>query len=263
VNADTLAQVLRSHGLLQSLDEDQVPKRILIVDDEPAVLSIHARLVKAQLPDCQILTARNGLEALQVIRTELPDLVLLDLLMPELDGFGVIEAMQAHELSRQIPVVVLTGQTLSEADIARLNRGTVGVLSKGIYTVQETLHHIAAALAHTREPADEARRAALRAMAYIQAHYDEEISRADIAAHVGLSERHLNRCFRRETGLTPVSYLNRYRIRQAKALLQTRNMTVTEVATSVGFASSGYFARVFRRETGMSPREYQRLGRNA
>jgi AraC-like DNA-binding protein len=95
-------------------------------------------------------------------------------------------------------------------------------------------------------------------MTYIHSHYAEPISLSNIAAFAGLSERHLNRSFRQEMGVTAISYLNRYRVRQARTLLQVGEMTITQVAGAVGFSDSNYFARVFRREVGVSPRAYQR-----
>jgi len=93
-------------------------------------------------------------------------------------------------------------------------------------------------------------------MLYIQHHYAEVVSRADIANYIGLSERHLTRCFSQEVGITPITYLNRFRIYQAKLLLLARKKAITEIALEVGFSNSGYFTRVFHDEVGMSPREY-------
>jgi AraC-like DNA-binding protein len=73
---------------------------------------------------------------------------------------------------------------------------------------------------------------------------------------VGLSERHLTRCFRQEVGLTPITYLNRYRVKQAKAMLDSGEKSITEVAMEVGFSNNSYFTRVFRDEVGVSPRAY-------
>jgi AraC-like DNA-binding protein len=58
--------------------------------------------------------------------------------------------------------------------------------------------------------------------------------------------------------MTPIAYLNRYRITQAKRLLKETDHTITQIAMDVGFSDSGYFSRVFRRETGMSPEAYRR-----
>jgi YesN/AraC family two-component response regulator len=230
---------------------------ILVVDDDPGSLDMHTRIVQQQSPAYRVLQARDGYEALAVIRRTRPDLVLLDLMMPRLDGFGVLEAMRERPASRGIPVIILTGQTLTEQDMARLNHGMVSVLSKGLLTEQETIQHLEAVLSRQRRSASEAQEFVMKAMAYIHTHYMTSISRSDIADHVGVSERHLSRCFRQETCLTPILYLNRYRIRQAKRLLEVGQMGITDVAMAVGFSSGGYFSRVFRQETGVSPLAYQ------
>ena len=97
-------------------------------------------------------------------------------------------------------------------------------------------------------------------MSYIQTHYDEPLSLGDIASYIGMSEQHLIRTFRKESGVTPIEYLKRYRIRQAKQLLAAGSLSITKVAMAVGFSDSSYFARVFRREVGMSPSAYQSRG---
>jgi YesN/AraC family two-component response regulator len=253
-----LAEALACQGLLDEEEHGEAEKTVLVVDDELGVLEMHARVVQSQSPDCRVLRARNGREALEVVREEHPDLVLLDLMMPELDGFGVLEAMREEEMSRNIPVIVLTGQVLTEEDMARLNRGVASVLGKGLFSVEETLGHIEAALAHRRRLSVDTQRVVRRAMAYVHVHYAEQVPLKDIAAYVGLSEQHLIRSFRKEIGITPIDYLKRYRIRQAKALLEASDKTVTQVALEVGFTDSSYFARVFRREAGVSPSAYRR-----
>jgi signal transduction histidine kinase/DNA-binding LacI/PurR family transcriptional regulator/AraC-like DNA-binding protein/response regulator of citrate/malate metabolism len=251
-----LAEALARRGLLPHQTTES-EKSILIVDDDPGMLMMHASVVAGQFPSYRILKAANGREALEIIRTQRPDLVLLDLMMPEIDGFGVLEAMRDTDIGREIPVVVLTGKSLSYEEMQRLNHGMASVLAKGILSADETLAHIEAALSCTLRPGSEARRTVLKALAYIHAQYAEAISRDSIAEHVSVSSRHLNRCFRQELGISPVTYLNRYRIKQAKALLQRGEQTVTAIGLEVGFSSSGYFTRIFRQEIGLSPRDYQ------
>jgi YesN/AraC family two-component response regulator len=231
---------------------------VLVVDDNPDILEIHVRLVANHLKDCRVLRAANGLDALDQMRRNRPNLVLLDLMMPELDGAGVLDAMHEDERLRDIPVIVVTAQTLTEEQMARLNQGVASVLAKGIFTVQETLAHIDQALAQTRRVGSDTQRLVRKVMAFIHEHYAEPISRETLSSYARVSERHLNRCFLQETGLTPVVYLNRYRIEQAKHLLRERSGSITEVMGAVGFSDSSYFAHVFRREVGVSPSEYQR-----
>ncbi|MBN1873114.1 MAG: substrate-binding domain-containing protein [Anaerolineae bacterium] len=258
VGTTELAEILRGQGLLDLDPTAAQPHTILIVDDEPGILEMHARIVQNQFTNYRVLKAHNGLEALDSIRKYRPDLVLLDLMMPELDGFGVLEAMRSEELSHNIPVIILTGQILTTEDMARLNRGVVSVLGKGLFTVNETLCHIETVLKRHQKTVAETQNIVLKAIAYIHTHYAAPLSREEIAAHIGLSERHLTRCFRQEMNITPITYLNRYRIQQAKALLEAGEKSITEIALMVGFSSGGYFTRVFRQETGLSPREYQR-----
>ena len=229
----------------------------LVVDDDPDTLDMHARIVQAHSPNHRVLKAHNGRAALERLLGEHIDLVLLDLMMPEMDGFAVLEAMQEHESTRSIPVIVVTGQTLSGSEMARLNRGVTKVLSKGVFKLEEMLAHLKAALARQRGLSGEAQRLVRQAMAYLQERYAEPIVWQDVASSVGLSEDYLASCFRKELGLTPAAYLNRYRIDQAKRLLKNTHKSITEVALEVGFSGGSHFTRAFRRETGMTPGAYR------
>jgi len=258
ISSTDLGRIMLSRGILEGGAPSENKKTILIVDDDSEILGLHSRMVQAQYPKSEIILAHNGREALQVIRKQRPDLVLLDLMMPEIDGFTVLEMMQKDDISRNIPVVVLTGQALSEGDMQRLNCGVTSVLGKGLYTVQETMNHVIDGLNRRRKAGSETQRIVLKAMTYLHANYAAPITRKDVAEYAGLSERHLTRCFNLELGLTPMTYLNRYRVRQAKELLETGHKSMAEIAEIVGFSSGGYFTRVFRDEVGLSPRDYAR-----
>jgi YesN/AraC family two-component response regulator len=250
-----LTRALDQHWMGLATDRDV--NTILVVDDDPDTLEMHARIVKAQSPSQHVLTARDGLEALALLQREAIDVVLLDLMMPGLDGFGVLEAMRSQDATRDIPVIVLTGQVLTERDMARLNQGVATVLNKGVFSLEETLAHVDAALARNRELSQQAQRLVRQAMAYIHEHYVDQISRTDLAQHVALSEDYLTACFRKELGVTPIAYINRFRVNQAQQLLLDTDKTITEIALDVGFSDSGYFSRVFRREVGQSPTDYR------
>jgi signal transduction histidine kinase/DNA-binding LacI/PurR family transcriptional regulator/AraC-like DNA-binding protein len=254
-----LARALERHGLNPA--EGQAEKTVLIVDDDPGVLEMHARIMQMWSPVCRVWKARNGREAMELIRSTHLDLILLDLMMPELDGFGVLEMMQHDAISRDIPVIVLTGQVLTQEDMARLNRGVTNVLKKGLFSMEETLAHVGAALARNKHLGSEAQRLVRKAMAIIHEHSAEPISLKDIARSVGVSKEYLARCFHQETGVTLVTYLNRYRIDQAKARLEAGEQNLTAIALEVGFTSAPYFSRVFRQEVGVSPSAYRRAGR--
>ena len=93
--------------------------RILVVDDE----MLNRTLLSTNLGESGYVveTAEDGHQALEMLNAQSFDVVLLDLMMPELDGFGVLEAMRAGDQTRAIPVIVLTAQLLTQEDMARLS----------------------------------------------------------------------------------------------------------------------------------------------
>ena len=232
-------------------------KYILVVDDEPEVREMHTRMIETQLPDYHVMKAGNGREALEIMQVKPPSLLLLDLMMPELDGFTVLDIMRSQKHLQDIPVIVLTGQTLTEEDMQRLNRGVTSVLGKGLFSVDETLIHMQTALNRSKGLSNDARRLMRKAMSYIHDHYTEPISRKDVADYVSVSESHLSRCFHQEAGIPLQVYLNRYRVNQSKKLLTNSDKSITEIALEVGFSDGNYFSRLFHKEVGVSPRNYR------
>lgn len=256
VELPELTRALDQVGLIS--DPDHPVRTYLIVDDEPDTLDLHARIIQSQSSSNRVLKAINGRQALDILQKDTVDLVLLDLQMPELDGFGVLEAMRASDLTREIPVIVVSGKSLTETEMIRLNEGVAVVLKKGLFSMEETLRHIDSALERKRRLSMDAQRLVRMAMAYLHEHFSGPISRWDLAQYVCISEDYLTYCFRQELGTTPMQYLQRYRVNQAKPLLKNSQKSITEIALEVGFTDSGYFSRVFRRQTGMSPEAFRR-----
>ena len=244
----------------QALDSTSIQPAhtILIVSGEPNTLELHARIVQLHSLTNRVLKAQNGEQALNRLLHESVDLVLLDLHLPGLDGFGVLEKMRDEDRLRRIPVVVVTGKALFEADMARLPHGVASVLEKGVFSLEETIAHMNAALDRKHRLSGEAQRLVRKAMAFIHEHFAEPITRREIARHVSIAEDYLTYCFRQELGTTPIKYLQRYRVNRARSLLRESDKTITEIARMVGFSDSGYFSRIFHRETGMSPEAFRR-----
>ena len=96
----------------------------------------------------------------------------------------------------------------------------------------------------------------LNAIKYIQFNYSHDISIDDVAKSVGVSRSHLYRVFMSNVGKSPINYLTEYRINEACKLLRTGNLSIAEVAISVGFFDQFYFSRVFKRAKGVPPSKY-------
>ena len=96
----------------------------------------------------------------------------------------------------------------------------------------------------------------LNAIKYIQFNYSQDISIDDIAKSVGVSRSHLYRVFMSNVGQSPIDYLTSYRINEACALLRTSQLSIAEIAVSVGFFDQFYFSRVFKKAKGVPPSKY-------
>lgn len=96
------------------------------------------------------------------------------------------------------------------------------------------------------------------AVMYMRLHYSSEVSMADVAAHIGVSERYLRKLFSQELHTSPLGYLQQIRIDKAAELLRNTNLSVKEIAYLCGYHSSQYFSHVFRQHTGIRPQEIGR-----
>ena len=103
--------------------------RVLVVDDEEANREWLRRVLEPA--GFAVVLASGGTEAIDLARSDRPDLVLLDLMMPEVTGFDVVEALRADEATRTIPIMVLTAKSLTEADIRQLNGHVSTILRRG------------------------------------------------------------------------------------------------------------------------------------
>jgi AraC family transcriptional regulator len=96
-----------------------------------------------------------------------------------------------------------------------------------------------------------------RVLDYIEAHFADDIGLSELSSLAGISDYHLARVFRETIGIPPHRYVNFRRVQEAQKWLEKSQMSVSEVASMMGFASQARFTRVFRNLTGLSPREYR------
>ena len=139
--ADYLVKPVRRDDLLAALRPltgaatSAPPATVLAVDDDPMALELLDSVLGAE--GYRVLRAGGGEEALEIARRELPALVVLDLLMPGMDGFDVAEALHNDPATAQIPIVILTAKAIGPADIERLNSQVAHLAKKGSYSRAE------------------------------------------------------------------------------------------------------------------------------
>ena len=227
----------------------------LVADDEENIIQLLRLYLRNE--GYEVVSARDGQQVLERFEQDAPDLILLDLMMPEMDGFAVLDELRARESTRDIPVIILSARILTDEDLERCNRGVAAILGKGLFSGAETLGHIEAALARQPALGRATQQLVRKAMAYIHGQYSRPLTREEIADHIGISADYLTDCFRQELGVTPSTYIRRYRIRQACDLLRTTDQTITQIALTVGFSDGAHFTRTFQREIGTTPRAYR------
>ncbi len=129
-------------GLLGSLEHiDERVHSIAILEDNPQSALLLRRILQTR-GDYQILEAHDGAAGLAMVQRERPDLVLLDLMMPGMDGFEVLEALKADEDLSKVPVIVITAKELTSAEHRRLSGRIEALMKKGAFTDEDLLEEI-------------------------------------------------------------------------------------------------------------------------
>jgi threonine synthase len=138
--------VPQEEGLLAALERlDERVKSVGIIDDDPNAVRLLKRILQAR-GQYLLYEAGDGREGLEMIRRERPDVVLVDLMMPGLDGFGLLEIMKQEDALKDIPVIVISAKELTPNERRRLAGQVQALLQKGSFTDQDLLGDIHAAI---------------------------------------------------------------------------------------------------------------------
>jgi len=235
---------------------------IWIIDDDPQALKYYQELISNSLVDYQIRTIHGGREAVRLLEEATPDLILLDLMMPEIDGFQVLKQLRSNARNASIPVIIITGKILSYEDVKRLDVPKVVLQTKGVLSDLESTTEIQRVLTSSTTLPQPTSTLVKQACAYIQQNYTRSFSLEELSETIGVSKSYLSRIFKIDIGISLWDYLNRYRIQKAKELLLTTDESITAIAANVGYEDTSYFSRVFHEVAGHSPRDYRQQTRS-
>ncbi|HLO28052.1 MAG TPA: substrate-binding domain-containing protein [Anaerolineales bacterium] len=230
---------------------------IWIIDDDPHALKYYQELMSDSLAEYQIRTIHGGREAVRLLEEATPDLVLLDLMMPDVDGFQVLEQLRSSVRTALIPVIIITGKILSYEDVKRLDVPKVALQTKGVLSDLESTAEIQRVLTGNSTLPQPTGLLVKQACAYIQQNYTRSFSLEELSETIGVSKSYLSRIFKMDTGISLWDYLNRFRIQKAKELLLITDKSITAIAAEVGYEDTSYFSRVFHEITGAAPRAYR------
>ncbi|RMG72776.1 MAG: helix-turn-helix domain-containing protein [Bacteroidetes bacterium] len=245
--------------------------RVLIIEDQADVITYLAALLG---PEYELLTATDGEAGLALAQAEVPDLVVCYVMLPLRDGYAVTQSLKTHPSTSHIPIVMLTARADQADRMAGLAQGADAYLTKPFH--QEELLLRLRKLLELRQtlqaryrgeadspPAEEKAapsRPTLDDLFLEQIREtlrerlaDPTLSIHDLCEAVHLTRTQVYRKIKALTGQTPTLYIRSARLRQARHLLETTALTISEVAYDCGFHDPNYFSRVFLEEFGERP----------
>ncbi|MBN9391911.1 MAG: helix-turn-helix domain-containing protein [Chloroflexi bacterium] len=243
--------------ILTALRPQKAQGSVLIVDDDHDSLDLYKQLVTTALPGHSIYRAENGQMALDILQDLTPSLVILDVFMPEIDGIRVVDWLRANPSTQHVPILVISGKTLTAEHIKHLDHPRLIYQPKDILKFEEVTDTLKQVASGTTLLSQYNSILVKRTVNYLQDNYARPITLPEIAQAVGTSKNNLSEIFHQEMRISIWQFLNRYRIKQARHLLETSDLSVAAIATMVGFEDPAYFSRVFHSITNQSPKAYR------
>lgn len=260
----------RSHGKVQQLvNENTNRPTVLVIDDNTDIRQYERTLLQDEYI---VLEAADGKEGLAVALKEVPDLVICDVMMPVMDGLELTERLKTNTATSHIPVIMLTAKNLEEHRAEGYEHGADSYITKPFHSKVllariENLLRQRQLLKNLYQGAQEAEKEISEShledrdkqflkllQAIIQKNLsDSEFGVEDMGQQIGLSRVQLYRKVKAMTGSSVVDLLRKARLAKARRLLETRSMSVSEVAYEVGFSAPSYFTKCFKEEYGMLP----------
>lgn len=260
----------RSRGKVQRLVSENTNRpTVLVIDDNTDIRQYERTLLQDEYI---VLEAADGKEGLAVALKEVPDLVICDVMMPVMDGLELTEQLKTNTATSHIPVIMLTAKNLEEHRAEGYEHGADSYITKPFHSkvllarIENLLRQrqlLKNLYQGTKEAEKEISEAHLedrdkqflkQLQAIIQKNIsDSEFGVEDMGQQIGLSRVQLYRKVKAMTGSSVVDLLRKARLAKARRLLETRSMSVSEVAYEVGFSAPSYFTKCFKEEYGMLP----------
>lgn len=262
-------------------DTGKTMKKILVIEDSASTRNLFLDFLKAK--GFYSIGAENGLVGIQLAQEQLPDLVVCDIAMPELDGYGVLTTLRQNPATAIIPFIFHTAKA-TRADLRKgMELGANDYLTKPC-TLKELMAAISTQLekqttlrqwytAQSQQVPELASANTATTVAsesifpsfphlsevfdFIEANYHQPISLCDVAAAVGYSPAYLTNLVRQHTGNSIHRWIIERRMAQARCLLLETKQAVNQIATAVGYQDACNFSRYFRILHGTSPQAWR------
>ena len=260
---------------LQALEQEQQDNKrtILIVDDSQDMRNF---LINIMSHDYNIVSACDGVEAQKILLEKPIDLVITDLMMPNMDGLELTEFIKQNPDIDYIPVILLTAKTAIESRLQALKFGADDYVTKPFepeylrarvhniivqreqleQSYRQRLMRLEPQKSEDQVPGD----AFLAKLLNVMDHQmdNNTLTVDDLVEEMGMGRTVFFNKLKSMTGLSPVEFVREIRIKRAAQLLEERRYNITEVTYMVGMNDSRYFAKCFKNTYGVTPTEYRR-----
>ena len=262
---------VNAEGEYDQVDDDSTSK-LLIVEDNLELLMLMQQLLKSYY---RVYIAQNGVEAMKIIKKKAIDLIISDVMMPEMDGYELTRTLKGDPNYDHLPIILLTAKTQEEDEQEALEAGADEFLTKPFrlkdlkLRIDNIIENRKRLLAESIQRSDEedvdAAKSASpeeifleRVQSHVMAHLDDDLyDRNQLAADLGTSASTLYNKLRTITGMNVSTYIRDVRLKEAyKMAVQNPKIRVSDLAYSVGFHDPRYFATCFRKQFGIQPKEF-------
>lgn len=247
-------------------------KVVLIVEDEKEIHLFLNELLKEKY---KTFNANNGLEALEIMKTEIPDIIITDVMMPKMDGIELCKKVKSDIKTCHIPVIMLTAKSSIIHRIEGLESGANSYIPKPFYPdhilvrIQKLLEEKELMLKHlakdtfvenlTSLPISNDEKDFIKKVIELIRHNieNENLHSLFIEEKLGISSSQLFRKIKQIFGLSPGDLIRTIRLKHAAELLRKSTLTVSEVCYKSGFNNRSYFYREFKKMYNITPKSYQ------
>ncbi|GGZ21710.1 hybrid sensor histidine kinase/response regulator [Echinicola pacifica] len=261
----------KDHDTRPIRNAEAFPFTILIVDDNEDLLSYLQGLLS---PSYSILMAENGLEALETLKSHTPDLIISDVMMPEMDGITLCQKVNEDKSLGYIPFILLTARTATVYEIEGLTIGATDYISKPFNpkVLQAKIHNIFSNKLRLHEfyeksilkehfeleIPDEDREFIEHAIRLVEQNVEDlEFNVQVLARDMAMSQSSFYKKLKSITGKTAVEFIRDVRMRVAAQLLINSKYRISDISLKVGISDTKYFRESFKKIYGMSPSQYK------
>jgi DNA-binding response OmpR family regulator/anti-sigma regulatory factor (Ser/Thr protein kinase) len=256
--------------ILSVFPQQEARPTVLIVEDNHDLMQYMINGLRDQYT---LLTGVNGREGFELAKMHLPDIILTDWMMPEMDGLALCDALKSDALTNHIPVILITAKADTESKLKGLAKGADDYIYKP-FDFEELVYKVSNRIAQQKVLQDKLRHDLLseparpqnvfsddekflfRFKEAVEKRLSEELSVDVLRKELGLSRVQLSRKVNALVGIPINEYIRLLRLKKAAQLLDKKWGPVSEVAYEVGFTNLSYFSKCFKEQYGKTPSEY-------